>query len=201
MDKKTNEKLSQFKTAQHSNKENTMSNDNQKPGSIDAEFSKVNPNPNTGDQPGVDEKKDKPAKPGVFSVIGTKIKTTVVGGYTFAKETAGQAWNAVVQYYKDIKKNIEEKGLGRWFMDGLRKNSYGFLKLSLKVTAFVLVHNLIVNATGFSILNPYFLLGLLVVALGLSVYSSYKAQKVMNPEKGMDAKTTAVHLFQEMKAA
>jgi FtsH-binding integral membrane protein len=104
----------------------------------------------------------------------------------------------VIAYYRSVKKNIEEKGVVKWFMDGFRQKTYGFLKLSLKVTAFVLVHNLIVNATGFSILNPLFLLTLLVIAVGLSAYSSYKAQKDMG---GMDAKTTAIHLFEEMRAA
>lgn len=136
---------------------------------------------------------------GVFSITMHKIKVTVVGGLTFAKESVLTAWNAALQYYEGIKKNIAEKGVVKWFTDGFRKNAYGFLKISLKVTAFVLVHNLIVNATGFSIINPYFLLSILVIAIGLSVYSSIKAQKDLTGS--VSAKATGSQLVEEMIAA
>jgi hypothetical protein len=161
---------------------------------INPEAQEPKPQPNAGEQPKAEDK-----KPGFFSVTIDKIKTTIVGGYTFAKESIATAWNAIVAYYNEVKKNIEEKGAVKWFLDGFRKNAYGFLKLSLKVTAFVLVHNLIVNATGFSIFNPMFLLVVLVVAVGLSVYSSIKAQKEFVGKA--DAKTTGQHLMAEMIAA
>jgi hypothetical protein len=173
---------------QHNQQGETMST------TINPEAQEPKSQPNTGDQPKAEDK-----KPGMFSVAIDKIKSTVVGGYTFAKESIAAGWNAVVAYYNDVKKNIEEKGAVKWFTDGFRKVSYGFLKLSLKVAAFVLVHNLIVNATGFSILNPMFLLAVLVIAVGLSVYSSIKAQRELVGKA--DAKTTGQHLMAEMIAA
>lgn len=135
----------------------------------------------------------------VFSVTMEKIKTTVVGGLTFAKESVLAAWNGALQYYKNVRKNIAEKGILKWFTDGFRQNAYGFLKFSLKATAFALIHNLIVNATGFSIINPYFLLSILAIAVGLSIYSSVKAQKEVLGT--VSVKSTSAHILNEMSAA
>lgn len=189
MDKKANAILADFKTIP-----NTQQGDSMSQPEINEEAKGTIP----------DSAKDEAAKvvegtKGIFKVTMEKIKTTVVGGASFAKESILTAWNAALNYYKGVKKNIEEKGVLKWFTDGFRKNAYGFLKLSLKVTAFVLVHNLIVNATGFSVLNPYFLLSILVIAIGLSVYSSIKAQKEITGTA--TAKATGSQLMEEMIAA
>lgn len=191
MDKKNQEILKNFKPSQKAG--DSMSQE-----TINPEVLEKKDQPKTEGSQSTKQKKEGD-KPGFFSVAVTKVKSTIIGGYTYAKESIATAWNAVVEYYKDVKKNIEEKGAMRWFIDGFRKNAFGFLKLSLKVTAFVLIHNVIVNATGFSILNPIFLLVILCVALGASAYNSYKAQKDL--VGSADAKTTAKHVMSEMIAA
>jgi hypothetical protein len=70
MNKRNREKLEKFKTAQNSNKENQMSQDTQ---TVDAEFSKPKDQPNTGAQPGVEEKKETEKK-GFFSVVIDKSR-------------------------------------------------------------------------------------------------------------------------------
>ena len=200
MDQENKKKLEDFKKQQESTGGSTMSQEQ----TINPEMNEKKES-NQGTQTSAEETKTEGGKEsvgqkilGVFRVTGLKIKAVVVGGYTFAKESIAQAWNAVVEFYNSTKKDIEEKGILKWFSDGFRKTAYGFLKLSLKVAAFVFVHNLIVNATGFSILNPYFLMGLLVVALGLSVYASIKAQKEMGT---VNAKTTGQHIVADIVAA
>lgn len=164
-----------------------------------------NPNPNTGPQPDMHEKKgeanNEEQKEGEnFFTIGlTHITNLLSGTVGFAKEMGATAYDALVNFFKEVGQNIEEKGFTKWFADGFRKNAYGFLKLSLKVAAFMLVHNLILNATSFSILNPWFLLAVLVITVGLSIYSSYKTQKeTLDTTSG---KTTGYQVMSEMIAS
>lgn len=201
MDEENKKKLEDFKKQQESSGGSTMSQEQ----TINPEMNEKKQS-NQGTSASAEETKTEGEKKesagqkiaGVFRVTGLKIKAVAVGGYTFAKESMAQAWNAVVEYYQNTKRDIEEKGVLKWFSDGFRKSAYGFLKLSIKVAAFVFVHNLIINATGFSILNPYLLMGLLVMALGLSVYASVKAQKEMG---SVNAKTTGRHLVADIVAA